>query len=493
MPHYPDHVLMALAALAATAFVWSLTVNRVVRRKLKLSLFLLGAYLAVHVVLLVRPELAGGGGDLSVPSEADLEYGLRPFERLALAGAVINLLVISLINPLRQDRVREGFPAIVQDAIVLGILALVGTFVFKEQLLTTSAIGAVVVGFALQDTLGNAIAGLAIQSERPFHVSHWIRVGEFEGRVAEITWRATKLRTRTGNFVVVPNNIIARDAIVNYSEPAVPTRLEVEVGVSYQAPPPSVKGALLAAMSQAACVMKSPPPDVLLIEFDDSSMRYQARFWVEDYEFEDEARDQVRTAIHYALARRGIEIPYPIAVEIGRDWVPPDPQIAQREREAIIERVHLFAALAAEQRAGLAAATRKSTYGDGEVIVRQGEVGDSLYVLSSGKASVPLEPDQVEVATITPGGYFGEMSLLTGEPRSATVIARGEVVVLELGAELFRRLGADSPHTIEGVALAAVGRRAELDVVRATARGTAVADAPATFFARTRKFLGLTP
>ncbi len=116
---------------------------------------------------------------------------------------------------------REGFPAIVQDAIVLGILALVGTFVFKEQLLTTSAIGAVVVGFALQDTLGNAIAGLAIQSERPFHVSHWIRVGEFEGRVAEITWRATKLRTRTGNFVVVPNNIIARDAIVNYSEPAV--------------------------------------------------------------------------------------------------------------------------------------------------------------------------------------------------------------------------------------------------------------------------------
>ncbi len=67
------------------------------------------------------------------------------------------------------------------------------------------------------------------------------------------------------------------------------------------------------------------------------------------------------------------------------------------------------------------------------------------------------------------------------------------MVVLELGAELFRRLGADSPHTIEGVALAAVGRRAELDVVRATARGTAVADAPATFFARMRKFLGLTP
>ena len=90
-----------------------------------------------------------------------------------------------------------------------------------------------VVGFALQDTLGNAFAGLAIQIEKPFRVGHWIRVGDFEGHVAEVTWRATKLRTKAGNFVIVPNNIIAKEAITNYSEPTVPTRLEVEVGVSY--------------------------------------------------------------------------------------------------------------------------------------------------------------------------------------------------------------------------------------------------------------------
>ena len=139
-------------------------------------------------------------------------------------------------------RSRAGrFPAILQDAIVIGMLVVVATFVFQDKLLTTSAVGAVVVGFALQDTLGNAFAGLAIQSEKPFRVGHWIRVGDFEGRVAEVTWRATKLRTKSGNFVVVPNNIVAKEAITNYSEPAAPTRLEVEVGASYLSTPADVQ------------------------------------------------------------------------------------------------------------------------------------------------------------------------------------------------------------------------------------------------------------
>ena len=129
---------------------------------------------------------------------------LLSIEQLALAAAVINLVALALINPLRADRVPEHFPAILQDFIVVGLLVLVATFVFNDSLLATSAVSAVVIGFALQDTLGNAFAGLAIQSEKPFRVGHWIRVGEFEGRVAEVTWRATKLRTKSGNFVVLP-------------------------------------------------------------------------------------------------------------------------------------------------------------------------------------------------------------------------------------------------------------------------------------------------
>src|SRR6186997_475462 len=139
MPHYPHHLLMGVAALAATLFVWSLTLNRLVKRKLKLSIFLLTAYVALHVILLARPDLFG-----TPMTDGDLNSPIRPFERLALTAAIINLLVIASINPLRTDRVRERFPAIVQDSIVIAILLVVATFVFKEQLLTTSAVGAVV-------------------------------------------------------------------------------------------------------------------------------------------------------------------------------------------------------------------------------------------------------------------------------------------------------------------------------------------------------------
>src|SRR5688572_24114260 len=298
MPHYPAHFLMGVAALAATLLVWTITVNRLVKRKLKLSVFLLTAYVAFHVALLLRPELAGVGPLLPNPTDADLHSPIRPFERLAFSAAIINLLVLSLINPLRRDRVREGFPAIVQDAIVIGLLLLVGTFVFREELLTTSAVGAVVLGFALQDTLGNAFAGLAIQSEKPFNIGHWITVGDHEGRVAEVTWRATKLRTKTGNFDIVPNSEVGKAAITNCSEPAAPMRNLLDVGVRYDAPPNQVKAVVKAALANCPLVLKAPAPDAMVHDFADSAVTYRVRFWIEDFELDEEAGGQVRASLY---------------------------------------------------------------------------------------------------------------------------------------------------------------------------------------------------
>jgi CRP-like cAMP-binding protein len=230
---------------------------------------------------------------------------------------------------------------------------------------------------------------------------------------------------------------------------------------------------------------------VLLLDFAGSSMNYRARFWIADYEFDDEVKDQVRVAIHYAFARRGIEIPYPIQVEYSREWPADDPAKRQADRLHALERVNLFDTLTRAEREEIAGATATHTYGNGEAIVRQGEPGDSMFVVCSGQVAVVLEPDRREVARIEEGGYFGEMSLLTGEPRSATVVARGEVVVLQLDAEIFRRLGRDSPRAIEQIGMAAVTRRAELDRARSASAGAAVADAPATFVARMKKFLRL--
>jgi small-conductance mechanosensitive channel/CRP-like cAMP-binding protein len=485
MLHYPAHLLMGVAAAAATLAISNFSVNRTVKRKLKLSTFLFAAYVAANLIVFLRPDVIGAGKE-------HVDAQLRAFERLAFAGALINLLVISLLNPLREDRASERVPTILQDAIVIGLLLLVSTFVFDEKLLTTSAVSAVVIGFALQDTLGNAFAGLAIQSERPFHVGHWIRVGEFEGRVAEVTWRATKLRTKTGNFVILPNNLVSKEAITNYSEPSVPTRLEVEVGASYTCPPNQVKAAMREAMAQVPCVLAAPPPDVLVMAFADSAITYRARFWVVDYELDDEVRDQVRAAIYYAFSRRGIEIPFPIQVQYDLDPPRPDETTGETHREALLKQVDLFGSLTDEQRRAIAAATRMRTYGEGEVIVREGEPGQSMYVVASGKVAVVLEPEKRTVATIERGGYFGEMSLLTGEVRSATVVAQGDSVVLEVDAELFRRLALESPHAIERIGVEAITRKSELAQARNAARGVALADAPASLLSRMKRFLRLT-
>ncbi len=471
---------MGVAALAAALLISALTPNRFVRRKLKLSVFLLAGYVLLNLALSIFHPVFG----------QDTMDELQSIEQLAFAAAVINLCVIALINPLRADRIPDHFPTILQDAIVIGLLVFVATFVFHDKLLTTSAVGAVVVGFALQDTLGNAFAGLAIQSEKPFNIGHWIRVGEFEGRVAEVTWRATKLRTKTGNFVVLPNNVIAKEAITNYSQPVAPTRLQVEVGASYLSPPNEVKAAILEAIAQASKVLTAPAPDVVLVSFDASAITYRARFWIDDYEADEMARDQVRTAIYYAFGRRGIEIPWPIQVEYSREWSDiENPEAQRKRREQMLGGVDLFASLTDAHRASLAGATAVRLYGDGETIVRQGAPGQSMYIISSGTVAVLLEPDNAEVARIEKGGYFGEMSLLTGEPRSATVVARGDVIVLELDAEQFRRLAAESPQAVEQIGVAAMTRRAELDEVRTTTRGAAVAGAPATFMTRMKKFL----
>jgi len=483
---HAGHLTIGVAALAATLFVNSFTVNRLVRRKLRLSLFLLGGYVLLHVLLFFRGDLHARLGD-----------NLISVEQLALAAAVINLLVISLLNPLRQDRIPDRFPSIVQDAIVIGLFLLLATVAFEDKLLATSAVSAVVVGFALQDTLGNAFAGLAIQSEKPFNVGHWVRVGEFEGRVMEVTWRATKIRTKAGNFVIVPNNVVGKEAITNYSEPALPTRLEVDVGATYLATPSAVKTALLEAIGNVAGVLRTPAPDVLLLAFDASAITYRLRFWIDDFDQDDETKSAARVAIFYAFERHGIEIPWPIQIQYERDWPDSDAGSRTREREKLLAGVDLFASLTDDQRRAVAAGATIRRYGHGEAIVRQGEPGESMYVVCSGAVTVALEDDpgrpggrRREVATIRSGGYFGEMSLLTGEPRTASVIAAGDTVVLEMGADLFRQLGAESPQTVEQIGVAAIARRAELEAAR-TASGSGVVEAPANFLSRMKKFLRL--
>ena len=402
-------------------------------------------------------------------------------------NAIINAVVSLAFNPWFQDRAFDRSPAIVQDTLVVGAFGGAAVFFLKDStFLAASAIAAAAVGFALQDTLGNAFAGLAIQIEKPFRVGQWVSLAGHEGAVAEVTWRATKIRTRAGNLVVIPNSTAAREAINNYSEPAAPTRSFVDVGASYGTPPNEVREAIAAAMRQVSGLLDEPAPDVLLNEFAGSAITYRARFWVDDFARVDRTASDVRQAIYYEFRRRNIEIPWPIQIEYSREEPPADtPERRQRVLQSIAG-APVLAPLPAEAHHALAASAVERLYGDGEAIVREGDPGRSMFIVQHGRVSVTIGAEGREVAVTEQGGYFGEMSLLTGDPRSATVRAKGDCTVIEIDAAAFGSYVQGHPEAIDVIAQAAVERRRELDAARSDRASVTLE--PITLADRIRRF-----
>ena len=472
------HLIADVVLVALALAIRVVTINRLVQRKLLLTLF-------AGIVSLAGAALRVAG---LVP--ADLAVDVAGIDNLLAALAAINLVVVVAINPLREDRIPGRFPNIVQDAIIAALFLIVATSVLQEKFLTTSAVGAVVVGFALQDTLGNAFAGLAIQTEKPYRAGEWIKVGDHEGRVDQITWRATKLRTKSGTFVIVPNNVMSKEAIVNFSEPIIPTRMTVDVGATYDAPPNEVKAAILEAMRNAPLVLASPEPDVIMQEFGPSAVIYRARFWIEDYARDDPAKTEVRTSIWYTFRRRNIEIPYPALVRYERQDRLARPADATPRIAASFAEVDVLRALTESDRSELAALCHERLYAAHEVVVRQDAPGSSMFVVSRGTVEILLEPDGRPLAEIGAGGFFGEMSLLTGSPRTATVRALEDCTIVELTSEAFRRFVLEKPAVLDQIAGAVIERRAEINQRRSeTTVALAAPESATSFLGRVRKFL----
>jgi CRP-like cAMP-binding protein len=347
-----------------------------------------------------------------------------------------------------------------------------------------------VIGFALQDTLGNLFAGLAIQIEKPFRVGNWIKLADLEGAVAEVTWRATKIRTLAGNLVVVPNSVLARDIITNYSEPTVDIRLEVEVGASYDSAPGEVKSVIVEALQGQPLLSHSRRPEVLLVDFAASAMTYRVRVWTTQFPDIEYVRDRVRTCIYYAFRRHGITIPYPIRVVQMSEEAAIAPRTRELDFASVIDTVEIFAPLAQDKRAQLLTLSRPRLYGAGEIIVRQGEPGSSMFVLARGDAVVTLDGGDQEVARFGPGAFFGEMSLLAGEVRSATVRAAADCDLLEITLPAFRQFVLGEPGVLDQIGMAVAARKADLDRRRAAnAAAQNVAEPAASFLERIRRFL----
>jgi small-conductance mechanosensitive channel len=302
-------LLLVILAALRRRFFWV--------RQLAFPLYVAAAVATLEVVTLLQPgyRMAAVG---QILDWAWLFLGLITIFRL------LGLYLFDVHLTARKGKVLPALlPAVAMTLIYLATAFVTLRLSFPKldvtALVATSAVTSLVLGLALQPILGNFFAGLVISLEKPFRINDWIKVGEQEGRVAAITWRTTHLRTRDNDNLVIPNSRMADERVLNYYYPHPVHREKVRVGVTYDEPPYRVRGALLDCAAGVAGVLDKPAPDVLLVSFDDSSILYELRVWIDDIAQGPRVASDLRARIWEELRKEGIAIPYPIqTVEISR-------------------------------------------------------------------------------------------------------------------------------------------------------------------------------
>jgi CRP-like cAMP-binding protein len=253
-----------------------------------------------------------------------------------------------------------------------------------------------------------------------------------------MTWRATRLRTKMADYIILPNAMIAREPIINYSRPTRTHGYKLKLGVNYGVPPNKVRNVVLQALAGVDEVLKHPAPSVWLVEYSDFSINYDIKFYTDNFERLEHIESRVMDLIWYFFKREGIVIPFPIRdVNMRRVTVEDEARQMRAAAADHLERisaVDIFKPLSDEERARLAAHVREQIFAAGEMLVQQGDEGQTFYIITSGEVEVSVTQGkrQVVLTRLGEGEFFGEMTLLTGEQRNATVTARTDTEVLAL-------------------------------------------------------------
>jgi small-conductance mechanosensitive channel/CRP-like cAMP-binding protein len=373
---------------------------------------------------------------------------------------------------------RKQPPDILLQLLILGGGAVATVIVVQEQarfnlvsLLTTSAILTAMIGLAAQEPLKGLFAGLELQFDDVFSVGDFLALGDgTSGVVVSINWRDTFLRDLTGALVVVPNTKVTEVVVRNYvSFGAMGNRFNL--GLDCSLPPSKAKQLLLDVLEKHPRVLKEPPPAVRVLDFADSAITYDLLAFQQPGNLGDllDLRSELLEQIWFTLERAGQSLPYPVrelrpkrtALDAGH----PE-QRGLQERRDLLSRNPLFGDLNEEEMLQLATTSRCLRFAPGEVVVREGNRGDSLFQVVQGLVQVLKDQEGSEpfqVACLKPGDIFGEMSMLTDSNRSATVRTLEECVLLEVSRPSLGPLLLDNPPLMDRLAHLVSKRRGELE------------------------------
>ncbi len=405
----------------------------------------------------------------SIPRSINI---FRKFEDISQAGwrSGWSSLSIALVEGIaRQVYVIRGRPFPIPELLV----SIMRTLVFLaaafaviriileldiSPLLASTALLTAVVGFALQGVLSNLLAGMSMHLTRSVLPSDWVRINEVEGKVIETNWRETRLQTYGGHIIVVPNSTVANATIHNLSRPTSLRRHSLPVGASYADAPGDVIDALVQSALNVPEVLRDPPPDAVVTEFKDFGINYAVRYWTHSLNDRQTIDGDVARMVWYQFKRRGIEIPFPMSDRLLDDFMtvvsqqrrlPPEDEemtrrIADLKASDFCTEVLVDAQgaplLQDEDLRQVAEKMSRHRYTSGETLFSQGDPGNTCYVVVTGRLHGRMEYEDAAQAVefdVGPGALLGEMSLMTGLPRTATVFVREEVELLEIPQDAF--------------------------------------------------------
>ena len=409
-------------------------------------------------------------------------YGVRADWRNHIGAAAVLLstaAVVALVNRYVWDfyfekRRQTPIPHFLREVFALLIFLIALLLVLSvgyhasaqlKGVVAGSGVAAIILGLAGQNLLSGIIAGVSLQIGRPYKVGDWLKIGETFAEVMEINWRSTRLRTNDAIYLDIPNSEIIKTTIVNLHYPTELHAMRIRVGVDYNVPPNRVKDALARAAQSAKNVLPDPPVRIFLVDFADHAVTYEIKYYMGNHSRINETNDSVRTNVWYELKRQRITIPFPIrTLHVERRSARPAHE-GHEEACEILRGEQLFQCLSEDQLENLVKEAHLNHFGRGERMIEEGAEGDSMFILLRGTANVSVSKNgnSIQVAALSAGDCFGEMSLLTGEKRSATVRANGDCYVMEIHKPVMAEVISQSPSCLQQLSEILARRKMETE------------------------------
>ena len=493
-------LLVSLAFFLVSIFLLRVVTNERAHLRNSVGLFTFG------LVLLLSSRVAGG---ISLHA---LRGALHSAGFMLGGIAVINVLGVLIFDfALGTAHVRP--PRILRDLMVfLGYIGVAlwlmsRSGVTLSGIITTSAVLTAVIGFSLQDTLGNIMGGLALQLEKSIGAGDWIRVGQIEGRVKEIRWRHTSIETRNWDTVIIPNGTLMKGDVTVLGRRAgypVLHRMWVYFHVDYRYSPTEVIEAVEKALRDESIegVAAEPMPNCITWEYKESYMTYAVRYWLNDLSIDDPTNSRVRVRAYFALKRANIPLSIPAqSLFVTAETAERDEEHFERERQRrfkALRGVELFHSMNDDELRTLASRLSVAPFTKGESMTRQGAEAHYLYVITEGSAEVVISASdgvRKTVSHLSAGDFFGEVGMMTGARRAATVVALEDTVCYRLDKESFNDILKRRPEIAEHISHVIARRAVELEAVRddldAEARQRRMAPAQQDIFDRIVDLFGL--